>query len=115
MKKILFIFVILLWGCTKPELPLPEVLANDDIFSVSESTVTNGQSIYFDLPSAGVYTLTMTDKENGQVISRERFNGQIGENKKKIYINSIQPQYLYLTIEDVTKNELKKTIIILKK
>jgi hypothetical protein len=115
MKNILLILFIFLIGCTKPELPLPEVLAKDDIFSVTESTVTNGQSIYFDLPSIGVYTLTMTDKETNQVISREKFNGQIGENIKKIYINSIQSQYLYLTVEDVSKNELKKTIIILKK
>lgn len=115
MKKILIILMVLLWGCTKPELPLPEILARDDIFSVSESTVTDGQSIYFDLPSAGVYTLTMKDKETEQVISREKFIGQSGENIRKIYINSIQPQYLYLTIEDATKNQLKKTIIILKK
>lgn len=115
MKKIILISLILMVGCTKPELPLPEVLANDNIFSVTESSVVNGQSIYFDLPSAGVYTLTMTDKETGQVISRERFIGQIGENIKKIYINSIQPQYLYLSIEDATKNEIKKTIIVLKK
>lgn len=115
MKKILIILMVLLWGCTKPELPLPEILARDDIFSVSESTVTDGQSIYFDLPSAGVYTLTMKDKETEQVISREKFIGQSGENIRKIYINSIQSQYLYLTIEDATKNQLKKTIIILKK
>lgn len=107
--------MVLLWGCTKPELPLPEILARDDIFSVTESTVTDGQSIYFDLPSAGVYTLTMKDKETEQVISREKFIGQSGENIRKIYINSIQSQYLYLTIEDATKNQLKKTIIILKK
>lgn len=115
MKKILFILSIFLIGCSKPDLPLPDAAVNEDIFSVTESKVTDGQSIYFNLPSAGVYTLTMKDKETGQVISREKFNGQNGENIKKIYINSIQSQYLYLSIEDVTKNELKKTIIILKK
>ena len=115
MKKIILIFFILLVGCTKPELPIPEVNIKENIFSVTESGVINGQSIYFDLPSAGVYTLTMKDKETGQVISRERFNGQIGENIKKIYTNSVQSQYLYLSIEDVTKNEIKKTIIVIKK
>ncbi len=113
MKKVLFIFVILLWGCTKPELPLPTPPV-EKIFSVGESSVTNGQSIYFDLPSAGVYTLTLIDKESGQVVSRERFNGQIGENIRKIYTNSIQYQYLYLLLEDVTKKELGKTTIIIK-
>jgi hypothetical protein len=113
MKKILFIFVVLLWGCTKPELPTPTPPV-EKIFSVGESSVVNGQSIYFDLPSAGVYTLTLIDKESGQVVSREKFNGQIGENIKKIYTNSIQYQYLYLLLEDVTKKELGKTTIIIK-
>ena len=89
MKKILFIFVILLVGCTKPELPIPTPPV-EKIFSVGESRVVNGQSIYFDLPSTGVYTLTLIDKESGQVVSRERFTGQSGENIKKIYTNSIQ-------------------------
>ena len=113
MKKILFIFVILLWGCTKPDLPLPTPPV-EKIFSVGESKVLNGQSIHFDLPSAGVYYLTLVDKENGDVISREKFVGQNGENVKKIYTNSIQSQYLYLLLEDVTKKEISKTTIIIK-
>jgi hypothetical protein len=113
MKKILFIFVILLWGCTKPELPTPTPPV-EKIFNVGESSVTNGQSIYFDLPSAGVYYLTLIDKESGNVVSREKFIGQNGENIKKIYTNSIQYRYLYLLLEDVTKKEISKTTIIIK-
>ncbi len=80
---------------------------------VNSIKVINGQSIYFDLPSAGTYTLTLIDKESGQVISRERFIGQSGENIKKIYTNSIQYQYLYLLLQDVTKTEIGKTTIII--
>lgn len=105
------VFII---SCTKPELPYPEVMAKDDIFSVTESKVLNGQSIHFDLPFAGTYYLTLIDKESGQVISRERFTGQYGENVKKIYTNSIQSQYLYLLLEDITKKEIAKTTIIIK-
>ena len=92
--------------------PTPPVVKN--IFSVSESRVTDGQNIYFQLPAAGVYTLTLVDKQTGQVISRERFNGVVGENIKKIYTNSIQSQYLYLLLQDVTKTEIGKTTIITK-
>jgi len=92
--------------------PIPPT--TQKIFNVTESRVTNGQSIYFDLPSNGVYTLTLIDKETEQVISREKFNGKIGENVKRIYTNSIQSQYLYLLLEDVTKKEIGKTIIITK-
>jgi hypothetical protein len=114
MKKILFIFVVLMWGCTKMEIeptPPPTV---EKIFSVKESRVTNGQSIYFDLPSDGVYTLTLIDKESGQVVSRERFTGKVGENIKKIYTNSLQPQYLYMLLQDVIGKEVGRTTIITK-
>jgi hypothetical protein len=85
----------------------------EKIFDVGESKVLNGQSIHFDLPSAGTYTLTLMDKESGQVISRERFIGQYGENVKKIYTKSISVKYLYLILEDVTKKEISKTTIII--
>ena len=48
MKKVSLIFLILLWGCTKPELPTP-TMPVEKIFTVNESKVVNGQSIYFDL------------------------------------------------------------------
>ena len=102
MKKLLFIFV----DDIEPIAPPVE-----KIFDVKQSSVTNGQSIHFDLPAEGVYTLTLIDTETGQVVSRERFTGKYGENVKKIYTNSIQNQYLYLLLEDVTKKELGKTII----
>jgi hypothetical protein len=111
MKKILLVSLILLAGCTKPELPTP-VPTVTYVFDVKESKVTNGQDIYFKLPSAGAYTLTLIDKESGQVLSRERFIGKDGENIKKIYTNSIESQYLYLVLEDVTKTEIGKTALI---
>jgi len=112
MKKIILISLILLVGCTKPDLPTP-TMPVEKIFNVGESKVVNGQSIHFDLPSAGTYTLTLIDKESGQVISRERFIGQNGENVKKIYTKSISVKYLYLLLEDVTKKEISKTTIII--
>lgn len=111
MKKILFLFLVLLWGCTKPELPVPNPPV-EKIFEVNESGVVNGQSIYFDLTSNTVHYLTLIDKTTGQVISREKFIGQTGENVKKIYTNSLPKGYLYLVLEDVNKNELKRTTII---
>ena len=114
MKKILFLFLILLWGCTKPELPTPNPPPVDKIFNVGESSVSNGQSMHFNLPSDGVYYLTLIDKESGNVIGREKFTGKYGENVKKIYTNSLQSRYLYLLLEDVTRKEINKTTIIIK-
>ena len=111
MKKILLMSLVLFLGCNKVDIPIPNPPV-EKIFEVGESKVTNGQSIYFDLPSAGTYTLTLIDVATNQVISREKFIGQIGENVKKIYTNSLPKGYLYLVLEDVDRKELKKTTII---
>lgn len=112
MKRILFIFLVLVWGCTKPELPTPQPPV-EKIFNVSESSVVDGQTIVFDLPSTGVYTLTLVDIETGQVISREKFTGQSGENVKKIYTKSIMSKYLYLILASEDKTEISKTKLTL--
>jgi hypothetical protein len=114
MKKIIFILLVLLVGCTKMDIEPTPPPAVQKIFSVKESRVTNGQSIHFDLPTDGVYTLTLIDKESGQVVSREKFSGKMGENIKKIYTNSLQSQYLYLLLQDVIGKEVGKTTIITK-
>jgi len=104
----------LIISCTKMEIePIPPP-ATESIFSANESRVLDGHTIHFKLPAAGIYTLTLIDKETGQVVSRERFTGVVGENVKRIYTNSIQSQYLYLLLEDVTKTEIGKTTIITK-
>ena len=115
MKKLLLILSILLivTSCVDEVVePLPPT--TQSIFDVKESMVVDGQSIQFKLPSAGLYTLTLIDKQTTQVISRERFNGIIGENNKSIYTKSIQSRYLYLLLEDVTKKEIGRTTIITK-
>ncbi len=112
MKKLILIPFFLLVGCTKVDIPTPTPPV-EKIFNVGESNVTNGQSLYFELPSEGTYMLSLIDINTNQVISRERFVGQNGENVKKIYTNSLPKGYLYLVLEDVNKNQLKKTKIII--
>lgn len=114
MKRLGFLLILLLSSCIDEVVePLP-IPTTQKIFNLKESMVTDGQDIYFDLPSDGTYTLTLIDKENGQVLSRERFKGTSGENIKKIYTNSLQKRYLYLLLEDVTRKEIGKTTIITK-
>lgn len=100
-------------SCTKVEIvPIPQP-TNEKVFTKTENTIVDGQVIYFDLPTAGVYTLTLIDKNTNQIISRERFTGKSGENIKKVYTKTIKSRYLYLLLEDVTKTEIGKTTIIL--
>jgi hypothetical protein len=113
MKKIILISLILLVGCSETELPLPEEkpITNTNIFSVNESSVTNGQSIYFNLSNSGTYTLTLMDKQSSQVISKERFVGQGGENVRKIYTKTLPKGKYELILHSSDKKEVYKTDI----
>ena len=108
MKKLLFI-LLLLSACKKVDVQ-PQPPTVQDIFSIAESTVSNGGEIIFDLKIAGVYTLTMIDV-NQQVLTRERINGKVGQNKLKIYTSSLSVKYLYLVLEDQSKTEIGRTTI----
>jgi len=113
MKKILFILILSLVACKKVLVAPVEVKVNN-VFDVPQNTVADGQEIQFNLTKSGVYTLTLGDSVSNQVLTRERFNGQIGQNKKKIYTKSLSVKYLYLLLEDDSKNKVGKTTIIVK-
>ena len=115
MRKICFILgLVLLSACRKVEIPLPIVETNTDIFSKTQTEVTDGQIITFDLKVNGVYTLTIGDSVTSQVVTRERFTGKIGENKLILYTKSLPVTYLYLLLEDGNKTQIGKTTIIIK-
>jgi signal peptidase I len=115
MKKVCFILgLVLLCACTKIDIPTPVAPTNTDIFSVKESSVTDGQVITFTLKADGVYTLTIGDESTGQVVTRERFTGKTGENKLTLYTKSLPTSYLYLLLEDGNKSQVGKTTIIIK-
>jgi hypothetical protein len=109
MKKLLLI--LLLTGCTKVVPTTPPPTSVRDIFSVSQSAVSNGDEITINLKTSGRYTLTMNDSSTNQVVTRERFTGKVGENKLKIYTKSLSVKYLYLVLEDSTKAQIGKTAI----
>ena len=114
MKKILFILCLSLVACRKVAPVVVTPVGTTNVFNNSENNITNGQEIQFELIKNGTYTLTLGDSVTNQVLTRERFNGQIGQNKKKIYTKSLSVKYLYLLLEDENKNKVGKTIIIVK-
>jgi len=115
MRIISFILLIfLISSCRKMEIPIPVEPPVSDIFSVKQSEVSNGQEIKFNLKEDGIYTLTIGDSVTNQVITRERFTGKIGENKLNLYTKSLPIKTLYLLLEDKNKNQVGKTIIIIK-
>ena len=113
-KIIISCCIIFIIACRKVEVrPEPKPITTN-VFNNAKNTIDNGQEIQFDLTKNGVYTLTMGDSTTNQVLTRERFNGQIGINKKKIYTKSLSVKYLYLLLEDENKSKVGKTIIIVK-
>ena len=114
MKKVIFILFLSLAACTKIEVVPTPPPTNVKIFDVAESSVENGQEIQFELTQNGVYTMTIGDSVSNQVLTRERFTGQIGINKKKIYTKSFSIKYLYLLLQDESKKQIAKTNIIVK-
>jgi DNA helicase TIP49 (TBP-interacting protein) len=50
---------------------------NVEFFSLSENKVKNGDVININLTTGGIYTLTMIDTVQNQVVSRERFTGKV--------------------------------------
>jgi hypothetical protein len=115
MRKLYFIlFLLLISACRKVEiLPIPEPV-NTNIFGVKETAVIDGQEIKFTLKTDGVHTLTIGNDATGQVITRERFIGKIGENKLTLYTKSLPVTYLYLLLEDGNKTQVGNTTIIIK-
>lgn len=111
MRKLLFILLLLV-SCRKVDIQ-PEPPQVPDVFSVTESTVTNNSDISFKLDKAGIYIIKLIDKNTEQVVTKERINGKVGINTLKLYTRSLPVKYLYLVLDDDGGNQINKTTIII--
>ena len=114
IKFIILCCVVFMISCHKEEIvPIPQPKPLTDIFTQIETSVGDGEEIMFKLSSDSTYILKLVDKTTNQTISKEKILGKIGENKLKIYTKTIQSKYLYLVLENVNKQQINKTILIL--
>lgn len=114
MKRIgiVILFCLTLVGCRKFDIePIPPKV--EDIFSVKEVSVSDGQDIKFNLQVDGIYTLTLTDNTTEQVVMREKIVGKIGVNSLKMWTKSLQSKYLYLSLEDESGKQIGKTLLLI--
>lgn len=109
---LLFCFVFML-SCRKTIPIVTEQPTNVEFFSLSENKVKNGDVININIKTGGVYTLTMVDTVQNQIISRERFTGKVGLNSLKIFTNTLPTKYLSVVLKDQNNNEIGKTRIII--
>ena len=112
IKIIIYCCIIFIISCRKVDtIIVKKPITN--IFDNKEIVIKNTQEIQFELTKDGIYTLTLGDEITNQVLTREKFNGKIGINKKKIYTKSLSIKYLYLLLEDENKTKIGKTTIII--
>lgn len=106
--------VVFIISCKKLDVTPTPQLNDKDVFSQSEVIVSDGQDLNIKLVSTGKFTLTLFDSSTTQVLSRERFDGIVGNNVKKIYTKTLLSDYLYLVLKDSGDKEIGKTKIIIK-
>ena len=112
MKRLLIISLFL-FACKKTAPVVYNPIAVVDVFKVSQVSVTNGQTIDFTLQSAGKYTLTLFDTTTNEVVSKEKFNGVVGNNVKKIYTTTFNQKILYLYLIDSVGTQINKTKLLI--
>jgi len=114
IKIIILCCVIFIISCRKTAPTPPVQLVTKDFFANSMNTISNGDSINFTLQTSGIYTLTMVDTIQNQVVSRERFTGKTGMNSLNIYTKTLTQTYLTVVLMDNNNNQINKTKITIK-
>ena len=113
MKKLLIFILLILFSCQKDfiediELTVPR---EDMVFKVKESSVHDGQTIFFETDSEGQYTLLIFDTETKSTVGKQSFSAKLGLNDFVLYTNALPKKTLELILyQDST--EYKKTNII---
>jgi DNA helicase TIP49 (TBP-interacting protein) len=113
IKIILLCCIVFIISCKKTIPIVTEQPTNVEFFSLSENKVKNGDVININLTTGGVYTLTMIDTVQNQVVSRERFTGKVGLNSLKIFTNTLPTKNLSVVLKDQNNNQIGKTRIII--
>ena len=81
------------------------------IFEETESSVTDGQEISFEILVEEKYWLIISDEETNSVVAKESFLPLVGLNTRNIYTNSLPKKKLKLTLENEV-DLLKSTFVI---
>jgi hypothetical protein len=115
IKIIILCCAVFIISCKKVLNAPVEFKPNKSNFFDNEmNTVSNGDTINFTLQTSGLYTLTMIDTIQNQVVSREKFTGKVGENKLNIYTKTLTQTYLSVSLMDENNNQINKTKITIK-
>jgi len=113
MKKLWIFILLILLSCQKDELMIVEPYPQYEmIFEETESSVTDGQEISFEILQEGNHWLIISDEETNSVVAKESFLPFVGLNTRNIYTNSLPKKKLKLTLENEV-DILKSTFVII--
>ena len=115
MRKYLILLLFFLFSCEKDFIDEDTVSIprEDRIFAVTESSVIDNQTIFFNIESDGEYTLAIKDLETNSILSKETFtpkNG-VGINDKTLYIKTLPKKKLQLQL--ILGNDIIKSTFII--
>ena len=112
MKKLWIFILLILLSCQPDELMVVEPYPQYEmIFEETESSVTDGQEISFEILVEEKHWLIISDEETNSVVTKESFLPLAGLNTRKIYTNSLPKKRLKLTLENEV-DILKSTFVI---
>ena len=115
MRKYLILLLFFLFSCEKDFIDEDTVSIprEDRIFAVTESSVIDNQTIFFNIESNGEHTLAIKDLETNSILSKETFtpkNG-VGINDKTLYIKTLPKKKLQLQL--ILGNDIIKSTFII--
>ena len=112
MKKLWIFILLILLSCQPDELMVVEPYPQYEmIFEETESSITDGQEISFEILMEKKHWLIISDEETNSVVAKESFLPLAGLNTRKIYIKSLPKKKLQLTLE-TSLEVLKSTYIV---
>lgn len=114
MKKMIYILpLLLLLGCTKDNIMGPEPYTElpMDIFEVQNTVVKDGDIANINLDSNGTYKISIVDEFTNTTFTNEKFIGNQGSNRIRIYTKALPKGSYKLYIKTDNDGVIKQTTI----
>ena len=112
MKKYIVILFLLLYSCQKDYVE--DISSTPLFFDKNTQEVTGDINIDFALSEDGIHYLLLVDI-NGRLLAREKFTGVQGINNRKLYVDILEQEEIYLMLYNFNNNKLKEVLIKLSK
>jgi len=113
MKKLWVFLLLILFSCQPDELVVePNVPREDLVFAVKESSVVDGQTLFFEVSSEIKHTFVIYDTETKSVVGKQSISPTLGMNTIVIYTKALPKKTLELILYQ-DSIEYKKTNIII--